>query len=288
MASAENDFLRLLCNTSLTSIIRIAGVRLFPAGYVFGPHSHRELEVICVESGVCVIRFHDEEDKEEHINKGEAIIIYPNTRHTFVIPEESKCRVTQFQVTLTEFDANEKLLEAYKFISNMKASRPYDIIDKPTEIKNCINRIKQNMSSEKLLIIYLTEFIVLLSNGLSELSKAESEIKDEKLQSIIEYIDQNITEEIIIEDMCNLFDISSRYLRKKFHDALGCNINHYIAVKRVNRAKQLLSDPSLSIIQVAYQSGFSSSQYFSRVFRKIAGKTPSQYRIQHYRSNVRF
>lgn len=287
MASAENDFLRLLCNTTLTSIVRIAGVRLFPAGYVYGPHSHRELEVICVESGVCIIKFHDE-CKEEYINKGETIIIYPNTKHTFIIADDCKCRVTQLQITLAEFDSDEEIPDSFKFIGNIKAGIPFDKIDKSTEIKNCIYRIKQNMSSEKLLMIYLVELFVLLSNELNECKKEEPDVKDEKLQSIIEYIEHNISEEIIIEDMCELFDISSRYLRKKFHDTLGCNINHYIATMRLNRAKQLLSDRSLSIIQVAHQSGFSSSQYFSRVFRKIVGKTPSKYRIQHYRSQGRF
>ena len=54
--------------------------------------------------------------------------------------------------------------------------------------------------------------------------------------------------------------------------------NEYIAMHRVGRAKRLLWHPEYSVTDVAMQCGFSSSQYFCRVFRRMVGQTPAQYR----------
>ena len=54
--------------------------------------------------------------------------------------------------------------------------------------------------------------------------------------------------------------------------------NEYIAMLRVGRAKRLLWHPEYSVTDVAMQCGFSSSQYFCRVFRRMVGQTPAQYR----------
>ena len=285
MAYYENELLNYLVKSEVKSSIKLAGVRLFPAGYSYGPHKHEDIEIVCVDSGVCIIKLQDE-NKYVYINKGEGIIIYPGTIHTFIIDDKSKCRVTQIQFTLADIEDVNELSKSYKFINSLYSKKPYETFDNCLEVKGCINRINNNMGSNSLIMLYILELVVHLSNSLSSIDN--NEVKDKKLQQIIEYINMHLSEKIVIEDMCDEFNISSRYLRKKFNDTLGINVNHYITLMRINLAKKLLAERTLSIVQVAGESGFGSSQYFSHVFKKMVGVTPTQYRIKHYRTKAKF
>jgi AraC-like DNA-binding protein len=180
----------------------------------------------------------------------------------------------------------EELSKSYEFINSIYSKKQYEVIDSCLEVKGCINRINNNMQSRTLIMLYIVELVVHLSNSLSKVH--HDTVQDKKLQSIIEYINMHLSVKIVIEKMCDEFGISSRYLRKKFKEAFGVNVNHYITIQRINLAKKLLADRSLSVVKVAGEAGFSSSQYFSHVFKKMVGVTPTEYRINHYRSKTSF
>lgn len=85
------------------------------------------------------------------------------------------------------------------------------------------------------------------------------------------------------EDSCSLpgvascLGVSAGHLSRTFRKAVGQTFEHYIMVKRVEIAKRLLLDPVNNISAVSDKCGFSDPGYFARVFRKIAGCSPSQY-----------
>jgi len=285
MACSESDLLYYLDKSEAKSFIKLAGVRLFPSGYTYGPHKHDDIEIVCVDSGVCIIKFVNE-NKDVYVNKGEGIIIYPEVNHKFIIDDKAKCRITQIQFALSDLDYVEELSKSYEFINSIYSKKQYEVIDSCLEVKDCINRINNNMQSRTLIMLYIVELVVHLSNSLSKVH--HDTVQDKKLQSIIEYINMHLSVKIVIEKMCDEFGISSRYLRKKFKEAFGVNVNHYITIQRINLAKKLLADRSLSVVKVAGEAGFSSSQYFSHVFKKMVGVTPTEYRINHYRSKTSF
>ncbi|NLN05716.1 MAG: AraC family transcriptional regulator [Clostridiaceae bacterium] len=285
MACSESDLLYYLDKSEAKSFIKLAGVRLFPSGYTYGPHKHDDIEIVCVDSGVCIIKFVNE-NKDVYVNKGEGIIIYPEVNHKFIIDDKAKCRITQIQFALSDLDYVEELSKSYEFINSIYSKKQYEVIDSCLEVKGCINRINNNMQSRTLIMLYIVELVVHLSNSLSKVH--HDTVQDKKLQSIIEYINMHLSVKIVIEKMCDEFGISSRYLRKKFKEAFGVNVNHYITIQRINLAKKLLADRSLSVVKVAGEAGFSSSQYFSHVFKKMVGVTPTEYRINHYRSKTSF
>jgi AraC-like DNA-binding protein len=285
VAYSESELLYYLEKSEVKSSIKLAGVRLFPAGYTYGPHKHDDIEIVCVDSGVCIINF-VADNKYVYVNKGEAIIIYPCVNHKFIIDEKAKCRITQIQFSLSDLHDVEELSKSYEFINSLYSKKQYEVIDSCLDVKGCINRINNNMESSSLIMLYVLELVVHLSNSLTKIH--DDTVKDKKLQRIIEYINMHLSEKIVIEDMCDVFGISSRYLRKKFKEAFGVNVNHFITLQRINLAKKLLADRSLSVVKVACEAGFSSSQYFSHVFKKMVGVTPTEYRIKHYRTKARF
>ena len=72
--------------------------------------------------------------------------------------------------------------------------------------------------------------------------------------------------------------MSQVYFRKLFREAWGCTPSQYAVSVRLQRAKALMEYPFLTLEECAEQSGFSSLQYFCKVFKKEVGTTPSKYR----------
>lgn len=100
-----------------------------------------------------------------------------------------------------------------------------------------------------------------------------------KLMSLaIEYISMNLSSKISVADMAVYCMCSKSTLNHLFSGAMGRTIPEFVSFQRVSRAKYLLTNTEQSIEQIALQCGFSSSTYFSVVFRKLTDFTPSEFR----------
>ena len=75
--------------------------------------------------------------------------------------------------------------------------------------------------------------------------------------------------------------MSRSYFSQCFHEICGCSFVDYLRRVRVEKAKKYLSHTSLSLQQIAEQTGYDDEKYFNRVFRKSTGMLPSEYRKQH-------
>jgi len=72
--------------------------------------------------------------------------------------------------------------------------------------------------------------------------------------------------------------MSAFYFCKVFKTATGLTFTNYVARARIERTKQLLLNPHMRISEAAYEAGFQSLSQFNRVFRRVAGESPSTYR----------
>lgn len=87
-----------------------------------------------------------------------------------------------------------------------------------------------------------------------------------------------------IEQIAKQLSISQRYLSDTLKKETGKNTTEHLQLKLINEAKNLLLQPGKSISEVAYELGFEYPPYFSRLFRKKEGKSPSEYR-ENYKMN---
>lgn len=81
-----------------------------------------------------------------------------------------------------------------------------------------------------------------------------------------------------VRDVVEALKIDRSYLYRLFKDKTGVSVSDYITRTRISKAEVLLSNASLSVKDVAYSVGFPDQMYFSRVFKKINGRTPTQFR----------
>ncbi|MCS1406920.1 MAG: HTH-type transcriptional regulator YesS [Verrucomicrobia subdivision 3 bacterium] len=92
------------------------------------------------------------------------------------------------------------------------------------------------------------------------------------------YINDNITEELSLSQVATAVNASSFYFCKMFKRVTGLNFTNYVSRVRVEKAKELLHNPNLRISEIAFDVGFQSLTHFNRVFRKITGVSPTDYR----------
>lgn len=105
--------------------------------------------------------------------------------------------------------------------------------------------------------------------------------RDNTLQSVYtvsEYIQNHFKEKITIEDIAATVHLNGSYTSHLFRKTFGYTITDYITYIRLEHAKMMLADPQSNINDAATESGFSDVSYFSRVFKKIEGVSPREYR----------
>jgi len=93
---------------------------------------------------------------------------------------------------------------------------------------------------------------------------------------MLNFINQNITERITIEQLANRFYISESYASRIFKAATGVTINKYITARRISIAKSLLS-MGMNVLEVSEKSGFNDYSNFLRTFKASVGISPKKY-----------
>ncbi len=93
-----------------------------------------------------------------------------------------------------------------------------------------------------------------------------------------EAIQKNLFEDLSIDDLAFLTNLSLSSFKRKFSSVYGSSPNKYITSKRLEKAQSLLNTTDLSISEIAYDSGFSDVGYFSKTFKKHYNRTPSEIR----------
>lgn len=102
----------------------------------------------------------------------------------------------------------------------------------------------------------------------------------------IDYIYDNLHEQIKLEDLAEISELSPSYLSKLFHKEVGITIAQYITNKKVAAAKNLLVYTDHSTIDISNYLCFSSESHFISVFRKNCGLTPKKFRDAYFRTKL--
>ena len=101
-----------------------------------------------------------------------------------------------------------------------------------------------------------------------------------KMRRVIEYIEDNLEGDLSLQAMAAEVDISPLYLARAFKSAVGQSPHQYVLARRIERAKELLRNTDLPVVDVALSSGFSSQSHLSHWFIRQVGVSPAVYRRQ--------
>ncbi|TBL81115.1 response regulator [Paenibacillus thalictri] len=108
--------------------------------------------------------------------------------------------------------------------------------------------------------------------------EAKQRLAPDTMQRIKMYIREHAHEDISLEAVAEHVQLSPFYVSKMFKEQIGANYIDYLTECRMEHAKRLLSDAGKSLKEIAYEVGYKDPNYFSRVFKKSTGLSPSDYR----------
>jgi AraC-like DNA-binding protein/ligand-binding sensor protein len=135
---------------------------------------------------------------------------------------------------------------------------------------------KEHDSAVKLLSIFAQHLAMLSNQVFIQQENSEPPV----ITKARAYIHEHQTEEISLGQVAKAVNMSSYYFCKMFKKVTGINFTDYVARVRIEKSKNLLLNPNLRVSEIAFEVGFQSLTHFNRVFKKILGQSPTEYRAQ--------
>lgn len=123
----------------------------------------------------------------------------------------------------------------------------------------------------------LLQFLIELSRGIfaHNLRYVTNAACNEKIVSILQYINGHLTQPLSVDDLAARFYFSKFYMMRRFRQETGYTIHNYLIGKRLLLARELIAG-GISVTDACYQSGFQDYSTFSRAYKKQFGLTPKQ------------
>ena len=226
------------------------------------------------------------------IRGGDVFITFPNEMHgTGHFPEE-KGELFWIIIDVTEQNHPQHFLhltgqEAKELVAALRAIRNRSFSGN-RKMKALLDQIL-TISTERVASLLTIKLYQLITGFLLEVlhcSKSANRTSTTEadtnllLKRLNRFIEQNIDRSISIDELASVASMSLSYFKSWFRETTGYTPLDYILRRKIRLAKQELEYVNKSITAISFDLGFSSSQYFSTVFRKYTGCSPSAYRKQ--------
>ena len=247
------------------------------------PHWHEHSELFYVEEG-SVLYYIEDDEKPVVLNAGEMLYIKPNILHTPAPEKDVTYKVHIF--SFLEYDISNPLNRAD--CSECKdyfkqAMLPEQFRKNTEEMMNFVHSLSL---SEKDEIVYLKQFTVFLlglldryrvqgSEGLND-KRIDINEQCRRIHDVCKYIEENLETNISIEELAKTANYSPSHFYRIFKEIMGCTVVEYTARIKVREAHRILESGKENITEVSNRLGFSHPNNFSRTYRRLTGRNPSE------------
>ncbi len=250
---------------------------------------HNFWEIIYADKGNFQIEAGDETFT---LKQGECYFHMPNEYH-----RHSADGKVAPNIFIANFVCNSQAMRLFKskkfhipntmrpIISNIidEGRKTFDLPFNRPELNPLILRTDAIVGGQQMIRSYLEQLLILLIRN--EYKSAEGgvlqngEVMAQQLAlKMKQRLDEVAYKDISVSLFCEDMQYSKTYLSKIFYNNYGFTINQYISKVKVNEAKKLIREHSYNFSQIADMLCFSNPFYFSRVFRRITGMSPSEYK----------
>ena len=171
--------------------------------------------------------------------------------------------------TLAQFDRSAKILAGWGISLDREELRQ-------AFFSTRVVAAKQHEAIVKLLSIFAQHLSMLSNQVLVRNANAEPPI----ISRAKDYILEHQTDNLRLGHVAKHVNTSTFYFCKIFRKATGINFTDYLSRVRIEKSKNLLLNPNLRVSEIAFEVGFQSLTHFNRVFKKILGQSPTEYRGQ--------
>lgn len=246
-------------------------------------HSDYELNMVCNTSGKRIVG-----DSVEQFNEFDLILLGSNLPHKWKAPTRPDTHVITIQFDYTILDSfliGKKLFTPIKDML-IRSSRGLDFTDATKQnVRAKLLLLSQSHGFSTALDFYSVLYDLATSAGQRYLASSTYDIstvirdsKSRRIETICKYIEENYTKDITLREVANLVAMSESSFSHFFTKRTNRSFLSYLSDVRIGHATKLLLETTSSVAEISYLCGFSNISNFNRIFKKIKGQTPSEYR----------
>lgn len=247
--------------------------------YASKKHWHSEIEIAYVIEGTAIITI---DEAVVELKKGETFVIHKGAVHYYNNPEgESKVCITKIPLEfcngfskktrdyfISFYDKALYIANAAEIDSIFAAVQ--SIIGKQEEVSGEAALLEQFLK----LTMFLTENSGLIKERVGSKANNDSEV----MERMIQYVEEHLNEKLTLTHVADYLGFSESYCSKYFKKKTNMNFLEYLNHTRILRAEEELRSSDTSVTEIAYMTGFTSTQSFNRVFKNLCNVSPSEYR----------
>lgn len=257
-------------------------------GFYMANHTHSSMEIMYVISGECRVEV---ERQDFQMKKHQFIFIDSEVPHRLIVEKNKPCRMLNLEFALTEMNRtfppiNELAEESKELQELLVMKEAYHFLKDRNGVFHSLRNLvleldsQMNDTSDNYLMVHIlfTQLLLLIARNVVQAKNESTQLSNLYLKKVIEYLHENYDYDIRIEHLSAITHLHPNYIHRIFKESMGCTIIEYLTKIRIEKAKMLITQTDIPITKVASFIGMNSSQYFSKVFKKHIGITPSALR----------
>ena len=259
-------------------------IQRMPSGYHFRTHLHRTIEIFICLQGQITVAVHG---LQQVVSPGEYLVIFPNIPHNSIVTSPGECSILQMHfhaAPLSDLMGQLDNLSSIPFLLELSlGKRMYFKGVSTPALQSCLEGIREESNTTRknsadMIWLYFIQMYILLSRDLSPSPSKWLYYESPHLIKATSFISQHYMEKLYVQDIASAVGISSRYLSQLFDSFLNMGVSAYINFVRISKAIDIkYLHPECSLQELALETGFSSQQHFSKIFKEIMTVSPRQY-----------
>ena len=269
--NAEVDFSKSLVVSSCGVYQVFSG----PTVYTERPEGRNDWQLLYIESGEVSLVVND---KTQIVKKDSIILFPPHLPQHYYYHKAHKPIIYWVHFSGRDVD---KILKHYKISPSETVFYIGVCLNLPTLFNQIINELQlRNEKYEEMTVYKLNEILLYINRALDN-----SSVKDNDTSTLIKsaklYFNENYNQDINIKSYANSLNMTPCWFIQKFKELTGVTPTQYILNVRITNAQNLLRYSKYNVSETATAVGYTNTFYFSRIFTKHTGISPSEYKKQY-------
>ena len=214
--------------------------------------------------------------KDHEVPAGHMVLYLPRQEQDYIYYGKDKPEV--YWVHFTGSDVK-NILRQYDiplneniFYCGVASAYAYLFKEMILELQNC------RVGFQELLTMYLRQIFLLVQRSRLEQKPSVNTYLQEEMENARKYFNEHYNEAINIEEFAISRSMSISWFLRNFKQVTGMSPMHYILVTRINNAVSLLETTDYNVTEISAIVGYDNPLYFSRLFKKQKGVSPTEYR----------
>lgn len=242
----------------------------------FRPRGRLDFQLLYVASGKT--HFYFEEGKDTVVSAGNMVLYRPKEPQKYVYYGSEQAEV--YWVHFTGSNVR-NILKSYGITNDMRVIPAGTLLEYSRIFKQMIQELQQCRAGyEELLAMLLRQIFIIISRQMTKERTLKSDYLDTEMELALEYFNTNYNKDLNVEDYAASRGMSVSWFIRTFKQYAGTTPMQYIVALRITNAQMLLETTNYNVTEIGNFVGYDNPLYFSRIFKKQKGFSPSEYRKQ--------